>query len=214
MTRHDESRPGRVPLDDALRSLRRPEDPPPELEERVMGRLIATGAVARSETVRETYAADRKSPTPTPTNRRWAPRQWQRSVAAALACVALFAAGVFAGSRQDASVADGPRYALLLLSGPGLEPAGAVEEAERVREYGAWAGRLAADDRLVLAEKLGATVATIDANGSIDQPAPADEVLGMFVIVADTDADALAAARASPHAAAGGRIAVIRIDPT
>jgi hypothetical protein len=215
-----------LPLNDALPALRRPEEPPGELEERIVERLvaaggIATGGVVHDRTVRtpagggvHAHAAVRRPGRASVRSRNRS--TWLRAAAAALAGIALFSAGVVAGARTGATPPDGPRYALLLLPGPEFVEAAGAAEAERVAEYGAWAGRLAAAERLVLAEKLGETVGTVGAGGlsTLATPAPTDQVLGFFIIVAQTDAEALAAARESPHAAAGGRVAVIRIDPT
>jgi hypothetical protein len=208
MMRPGESGSDRVPLDAALRALRQPEEPPRALEDQVVARLGAAGALASGGDAPAGGGLR---------GRRYGSRgTWLRAAAAAIAGVALFAAGVVAGSRPAPASADGPRYALLLLPGPALATLSADEELERVARYRAWAGRLAADDRLVLAEKLGATVGTVAADGraAAARPSPADEVLGFFIIVADSDADALAAARESPHAAEGGRIVVVRIEST
>jgi hypothetical protein len=207
VVRRSESDPDRVPLDEALRVLRQPEEPPHALEDRLVVQFAAAGALRRSP--------DAPAATMPIRARHWSRGTWPRAAAAAIAGVALFAAGVVAGTRSAPAVADGPRYALLLLPGPALATLSPDDELARVARYRAWAGRLVAEDRLVLAEKLGATVGTVAATGTVAPARPeADEVLGFFVIVADSDAAAIAAARESPHAAEGGRVAVVRIEPT
>jgi hypothetical protein len=203
---HDDPGPPRVPLADALRALGTPEPPPADLEARVLAALAARDEVRPA-------AAGVGRPAGTAPFRA---AKWLRAAAAAAAGVALFTAGALVARRDPPALAEGPRYALLLLPGPALSAATGEEEAARVERYRAWGERLAGDRRLVSAEKLGAAVALVSADGAID--AAPDEVapalLGFFIIVADSDADALAAARASPHAQEGGRIAIVRIEPT
>ena len=205
--RRDDARPPKVPLADALHALGTPEPPPANLEARVLGALAARGEVNAA-------AAD-PSAGPAPSGARQ-PARWLRAVGAVAAGVALFAAGALVSRPAAPAVADGPRYALLLLPGPALADATGTEEEARVERYRAWAGRLARDERLVHAEKLGAAVGLVAADGVVDDaPAPAaGALLGFFIIVADSDAAALDAARASPHAQEGGRVAVVRIEPT
>jgi hypothetical protein len=204
--RPNDATPPKVPLPDALRTLGTPEPPPADLEEHVLGALAARGELRRP-------AAGQARPAgPAPS--RASP--WLRAAAAVAAGVLLFAAGALAAGRDAPAVAEGPRYALLLLPGPALSAATGEDETARVERYRVWAGALARDERLVHAEKLGAAVALVSADGVIDAPpdGAADALLGFFIIVADSDADALAAARASPHAREGGRIAVVRIEAT
>ena len=178
-----------APLESALRRLSRPEHPPHEVEDRIVSLLASRGWIRGAGNRRRSF----------------------RALLAAAAAVALFAAGMFAGSRHDA-VAEGPRYALLLLGGPGYAAPSAGEEQAIVERYRAWAEGLRAQGALVLAERLGDTVAVVQASG-VAVPDQSD-VLGIFIVVAQSNAEAEAIAAASPHAARGGRIAVVRNDPT
>lgn len=112
-------------------------------------------------------------------------------------------------------VAEVDRQFILLL----LEPIDAVlsqaDEAERVDEYRAWAGGVAAQGRLVAAEKLSDDRQFVGPRlaGEIES-ASAERVTGFFVVRAETLQAALSLARECPHARHGGRIEVREIQPT
>lgn len=112
-------------------------------------------------------------------------------------------------------VAEVDRQFILLL----LEPIDAVldqaEEAERVAEYRAWAGGVAAQGRLVAGEKLSDDRQFVGPRlaGEIES-ASAERVTGFFVVRAETLQAALSLARECPHARHGGRIEVREIQPT
>ncbi len=77
-----------------------------------------------------------------------------------------------------------------------------------IAQYADWAGRLAADGRLVDAEKL-------DSDPGLWLPArPADSrITGFFIVRASDEAAAADIARDGPHLSNGGAIEVRRIDP-
>jgi hypothetical protein len=179
-----------APLDRALHGLAGPVPPPARLEDRVVAELAARALL-----------------------RTGGRRRHSRTLLAAAAAVMLFAAGAYTGAHRGA-VAEGPRYALLLLDGPGYvapPPGGETAAVERYRE---WAAGLRRDRALVLAEKLGATVAVLRGSDGGAAASVESGLLGVFVVIAPDDAGAVAIAAASPHVARGGRVAVVRIDPT
>lgn len=187
----DVERTNSIPLNEGLRALAIPEAPPPHLEERVVATLAGRDAL-----------------------RRAAPRPPWHWLVAAAAAVLLFVAGLLFGSGRDEPAA-GPRYALVLLGGPGYVVPTPEQEAVSVARHGAWAGRLHEADRLVLAEKLGPTLAVLSAAGAAaGDLAATGDLLGVFIIVAASDDAAIEIARSSPHVMDGGRVAVIRIEPT
>ena len=105
------------------------------------------------------------------------------------------------------SVVDGPRFLLLLR---GDEPDRTQPRERLVREYGAWAGRLAEAGSLVAADELepgpGRWVAE-----EVPSDRASTAVSGFFLVAAPSYDSAVAIARASPHAAYGGLIEVRRI---
>ena len=123
-----------------------------------------------------------------------------------------------APTTRPSAVTDGERYLLLLRDAPGEAKLSASEMNVRVAEYGAWAGKLAREGSLVLAEKLDnvRTGALLTASGTTPYPTgdAAQAVGGFFLIRA---ADAVAAeriARECPHLKYGGVIELRRIEPT
>jgi len=105
----------------------------------------------------------------------------------------------------------GPLYLLLLYPGPRFAAGGVADEAARVAQYGAWAGRLRRAGQLLSAERLeeGARMLVGDAPVA-SEPGPQ----GFFLIRALDAAEAEAIARECPHLRHGGRIAVQAVDPT
>ena len=112
---------------------------------------------------------------------------------------------------------------VLLLHGPARDrntaattAADSASERALVAEYGAWAGKLAAQGALVAAEKLADDPLTmLVANGTVSVPRfTADEVGGFFIIQAADSAEAYRIARDCPHLRHGGTIQVRRIEPT
>jgi hypothetical protein len=173
----------------ALRRLAVPESPPASLENRLVETLAARGELRPGRV----------------------PPRWSRPLLASAAALILFVGGFLTGARRDA-LAEGPRYALLLMDGPDYDAPAPEEMAAAVERYREWAGALRGSRSLVLAEKLGDPVTALS-------PASSNEwrsgtPLGIFVVVAEDDSAAAALAAESPHARRGGRVAVIRIDPT
>ena len=154
--------------------------PPDELKQRVLTSLRAVGVV-------------RQQP------------HWSRVPLAIAAGLALFVAGTQVSRVQPVATNDDPTFALLLYEDDGFRPA--VPPEEIVREYTTWAGTLAAQGQLVLAEELDPVVqmAGVEASAEVG---PLGRLTGMFVVhAADRDA-ALELARNHPHVGHGGRIVV------
>ena len=129
---------------------------------------------------------------------------WRRIAAAAAAIVLAFAGGwsthawTSGGSRD---IDERPRYMLLLFgaeSAPG-------EEARRVEEYRAWAASVASSGAHVSGEKLADRQVVL---GAAQESAPGGYPLGFFIISAQDDRAAEAAAQTHPHLKHGGRIVV------
>lgn len=195
-----------------LRTVPERVDPPPELRRRVIERLAAEGQLRTS-----TKPGDERR------GRKWA-------LAAALAAMFVAGAGLeragvlptssMPPAADRATTADGARYVLLLHQGAAYDPGGRTG-AELVEEYAAWAGNLAADGRLVLAEKLADDGVVVDGSGTEPRArgpsATGGEpgvLTGLFIIRASSYEEAARVARASPHARYGGAVVIRRVDPT
>jgi hypothetical protein len=183
----------------ALRDLPSEAVVPPALEDRVVESLRRRGLLARR-----------------------APWLGAIGLWRAAAAVVIFAAGTGTGLLAErsrtatspagpASPSAGALYLLLLYSGPTFEEGSADDEAARVAEYGAWAGSLAHEGRLVHAEKLEPEPRVIGDAPSRILAAPPQ---GFFLVRARDLADAQAIARACPHIRHGGQVAVHAIAPT
>lgn len=180
-----------TPVGPPLRGLAGSEAPPGWLEDHVVAELATRGHLRTG-------------------GRR---RRYVRTLVAAAAAIAIFAAGALAGARRDAP-ADGPRYALLLLDGPGYTEPTPADVPAVVERYRDWAIGLRRERVLVLAEKLDETVAVLPDGGGGNVAGAEHGLLGMFVVVAANDDAAAAIAAASPHVQQGGRVIVVRIGPT
>ncbi len=172
----------------ALRPVLPRIEPPPSLENRVRGTLMARGAIASG--VRPGVV--------------WARR------------IGLLAAGVVLGVLVRGSTGsprpagrDGTpgQYALLLYGNP-PEDTGAVHAA-RAREYGRWASRLQGA-RWVGGHELGAVIETLGTSGA-SPPGVADRLAGFFIIEAPSPERAAEVARSCPHLKYGGRIVVMAV---
>jgi hypothetical protein len=165
---------------------------PAGLEDRVVEALRARGLVGGSKPARH--------------------RGWQAAAAAAI-----FVCGVGSGLllRRPASpagrAAAESTYLLLLYPGPGYVAGDAADEAKRVAEYGAWAGRVRLEGRLLGAEMLGAPALVLDADGL---SASGEGPQGYFLVRARSLDEARSIARGCPHLGHGGRITVQVVDPT
>jgi hypothetical protein len=175
-----------------LQALARAEEPPSELEARVVRALRERGLIRG--------------------RRRQAWRVPAAAVVAFVCGVALGRAGL--EGRGGRGAAPGRSFALLLLPGAGME-GGAAAESARVEEYRAWARGLAAKGQLVDGEKLKAQVKVL-APPSLPVPdGRADGgMLGFFLVRAATAEEAEAIARGCPHLRHGGTISLREIDPT
>jgi hypothetical protein len=176
--------------------------PPPALEGRLVRALAATGAIVRPSR--------------------------HRRVVLALAAAVIFALGLAAGrswprengepraalrttTAGEQTAGTEHRFMLLLTGAP---PADAAAEADRVREYRAWAAELEARGSLAGAAKLSDGGSTVVPPGTVsDDPLP-DDLQGYFVIMAQNLQQAVAVARTCPHLRHGGKIRVRPIDPT
>lgn len=181
-----------------LTGLPREAVPPPGLEDATVEALVARGLLRRRATRR--------------------PRAVELGLALA-ASVLLFLGGVAVGRRgEPAPPAPAAQFALLLYEGPAYRQPAPGEEAERVREYGEWAGVRAEQGELVAGEKLREDPdVVIGADGSVETPPPpagAARLAGFFVIRAADAGRAIEIARSCPHVRYGGSIVIREIEPT
>jgi hypothetical protein len=172
----------------ALRDLAAGPEPPASLENAAVERLRARGLIARR-------------------NRRGIP--W---LAAAAAAIALFAAGLYVGSRRpDAPAAAAlPRYVLFLYDAPDEAALSPAEMGQRVEEYRNWARGVRERGAEIQGEKLGLETRLLGPGLG----APAGVLGGYFVVSAKDYETALAIARSCPHLKHGGTIEVRPIEET
>jgi hypothetical protein len=181
---------------EAFDRLPREAAPPAALEEAAVAALRARGLL-RSRTAARPLA-----------------------IAIALAAsVALFVAGLQVGRREaGAPPAAAAQYMLLLYEGPEYRQPARGHEAERVREYSAWAGERAARGELVAGEKLrddGDVIIGSDGAVRTAPPAAGSARLAGFFVIRTSGADrALEIARGCPHVRHGGSIVIREIEPT
>ena len=121
-------------------------------------------------------------------------------------------AGFVAARRQGTTPEQGlgPLYVLLLYPGPRFVEGRAADEAARVAEYGAWAGRLRRAGQLVGAEKLKDGTRMLEGDARVDSPEPGPQ--GYFLIRARDMTEAEAIAQDCPHLRHGGRVSVQAVD--
>lgn len=159
---------------------------PEYLENRVVAALRAEGTLA-------------------PAPSRWPVRRLALAAAVLLAATAWSA---FALGRASAVAAGaGDKYLLLLYGADSASPA---EEASRVAEYSAWAGKLAAEKRLDAAERLGPAARV--AGPALAGLAAAPQPLGFFVVRAASFDEASAIAVDCPHVKHGGSVVVRKVE--
>jgi hypothetical protein len=177
---------------EALGALRRPQAPPPGVEERTVRELRRRG--------------------------RLRPGRLRKPGRLAAAAVALFAAGLVLGLRLGGAAgreaAPGAGFLLLLYEGPGYVPA--PDGGGRREEYGAWArarrGRIAGGEELAreprrLLARLGGRIEEEDAVSP-----PSGAIAGFFLVRAATLDEALGLARECPHLDHGGTVGVFAIE--
>ena len=109
------------------------------------------------------------------------------------------------------------QYLLLLHEDPSAQTQSPAEMQSVLAEYSAWAGKMAAEGRLVDGQKLtddGGRIVT--SATAVDGPyAEAKEVLaGLFVVNAETYEEAVGLARDCPHLRYGTRVEVREIQLT
>jgi len=172
-------------LADALARLHPEVEPPPAVEDRLVGALRARGDItARSRFPRWMIVAG-------------------LAAAAALAFLLL--------RRPATSQSAEPQFLLLIAEDSRYTaPADSAEARSRVAEYTEWAGRLAGAGRLVSAGELEYSGTDVRAEGkspSIIDP-QAGAVSGYFLVRAGSLAQAEQLAAESPHLKYGGTVVV------
>jgi len=167
---------------------------PAGLEDRVVEALRKRGLVAP----------------PTVRPRASSPRLARLAAAAALFAAGM-GAGVFAARVGSSPPPEGSLYLLLLYPGAAYAEGGPADEAARAAEYGAWAGSLRREGRLVEAERLKAGAQVIEGGSGAES---SEGPQGFFLVRARDPAQAQAIARACPHLRHGGRVALQAVDPT
>lgn len=177
-------------LDRLLRGLPRETSPPAELEERVTSALRSRGLV--------------RSAGSDPRRRRESHRWGMAAAACLVGLLAGWAArGVYAAPEAGVPAAKGNHFLLLLSEPHGLDTSKTLPEL--VAEYRAWAGGLAAEGRLLAAERL--TGERADLGGASSE---AGDATGFFLVVADDLEAARDIAATCPHLRYGGEVTVWR----
>ena len=166
---------------------------PPELEERVIERLRASGLLARRQAPRS--------------SRRWL-------LAAGLALLVVgFALGRWQAQRSSKGrpMPPTPSYILLLHQDASYRwgPGRIALMAEEAR----WARRLEKRAELIEGEALIDDGHLLTPTRTVERLAPGDQVSGFFLLSVTSDERALAIARSSPHLTRGGRVELRRIWP-
>ncbi|HVT60063.1 MAG TPA: hypothetical protein VHR45_16905 [Thermoanaerobaculia bacterium] len=164
-------------------------EPPPSLEERTVRALRHSGILRRGRP------------------RRRLPGRAFRLAAAALLLLAL---GFSAGRLDRGAPRAGLRYLLLLREDRRFRVPDAGSRV-LVEEYSRWAAGLRRDGSLVAGERLAAESKLLPAGES---PLSEARIGGLFIVVAGSDAEALALARTCPHLAHGGSLELRKIVPT
>lgn len=194
---------------DPLAELPRALDPPPGLEDRVIGDLRRRGLLGASP----------------PSGRR--PRWWMTAAACLLAAlggwaiggsgrtpgaVSVGVSGEVAGEAASPAPQAGEKQYLLLL----VEPRPLTTDkpqATLVGEYRSWAAELARQGRLVSAARLDEGQSAYLAE-SPRPPAGIAQVTGFFVLRSSSLAEAEAIAGTCPHVGYGGEISVRELAGT
>ena len=181
----------------ALADLTNGPQPPPRLEDAVVGKLAARGLL---------------SP-PARSARR--PPLLAGALAAA-AGIALFAAGLAIGQRKGSSTPaatsqTATRYVLLLYDSPGEATLTDSEMAARVDEYRNWAIGLRQKGSDISGEKLASKSLDLGAAAAATGPEPLG---GFFIFSASDPQAAQAIAQSCPHLKHGGRAELRPIEET
>lgn len=153
-------------------------------------------------------------PAPPPDSRRSHRRSRTRTILTLAAMLVVGLIGGYAaapiGRDTIGAGSEAGSYLLLLRQpnvtlGPDTPP-----ESELVREYGAWAGRLAQRKALVMGERLNDDVATFLTGHEPDPSAreTAPYISGFFLVRASSLSDATAIALTMPHLRYGGSVEV------
>ena len=203
----------------ALDSLAREREAPAALEERTVCALRREGLLRRAPAPTRAFHLPTRA---VAGSRRPRPRQVGFALAASLA---LFALGLLVGSRwwpspapRQSAQGDSPEFMLVLRPLPAAAAGDSADaEAERVREYTAWA-REARRAGLVGGEKLKDEARVLRAAGDkLDVAAGSESdagsgVSGYFIIRARDYEHAVSIARGCPHLKHGGTIEIRQID--
>jgi hypothetical protein len=198
--------------DEALGGISPDVEPPPDLRDRVLGRLRTSGLVHPAGRVGAPGRGGLR-----------APLGWVLAAAAVAlaflggrASVGEPRAGDGAGESPGGVAIPARSWALLLYEDARFDAGGRTPE-ELVGLYGDWAERTRDEGRLVLAEKLADSEAVLFDGSATRRPggAPPPGILtGLFLVTARGLDEALDLARATPHHRFRGTVVVRAIDPT
>lgn len=134
--------------------------------------------------------------------------KWQVAMALAAALVLAFMGG--RATRGQGGEATGSQYLLLLYEGAGYRDDRPMQET--VAEYARWADSLRGRRLLTRAHKLDEQqLALLGAQPAREEAPTQSEPTGLFIVRAESAAEAAAIARTSPHLKYGGRIVLRRL---
>lgn len=173
-----------------LRSLKNTPAPPPWLEEFVVHALRQRRLLRSRHSGRAAFL---------------------RQAAVVAACAAFFLAGLLIGWHKGpgGTASQEPRFVLFLEQIEGQAGSDPNLEAQRVREYTAWARKQEAAGHLLAGEKLEDTALLMNGLEGRAQPVGTQQPIGgFFIITAENLERAIAVARTCPHLRYGGRIVI------
>jgi hypothetical protein len=183
----------------AFERLDREKMPPLSLEERIVARLRDIEFILPRRDL------------------RW--RNRRRILAAAAAAFLLAGLGIFAGLKWvSGSKSNSPQFMLVLHKLPEDARTQASNEAQRVKEYTAWADEVRRMGLSVTGERLNNETRILRSVGGqvvvSEQPSCSSEsvIAGYFLIQARDYEQAQAIARGCPHLKYGGSIEIRQID--
>ena len=134
--------------------------------------------------------------------------RWRMALALAAALVLAFMGG--RATRGAAGETEGSQYLLLLYEGAGYRDDRPLQET--VAEYARWADSLQGQRLLTRAHKLDEEqLALLNTQPAVAEVPTASEPTGLFIVRAESSAEAAAIARTSPHLKYGGRIVLRKL---